>query len=275
MGLRAQKFSGLGNEILIINLITEEEKFSPSKIKQIQDTNQVNFDQLLIIRPPSKPENDLWVDIYNRDGSEAENCVNGARCLANYLIRNDLVFKEEPKIETKGGIWKLGSHNNKEYSVNFDAPEYKSKTKTPSDQDTQGFFQIDIEGKTLDLGIVSLGNPHAICFITDIKNQPLAIWGEKLQLSAFFPEGVNLGLAEVLSDKRILLRVFERGVGETKACGSGACAAVLIGHHLGLIEEKTEVVFSGGNLNIEYHKKDGFLLARGEVEFIEELSLET
>ena len=76
MGLRAQKFSGLGNEILIINLITEEEKFSPSKIKQIQDTNQVNFDQLLIIRPPSKPENDLWVDIYNRDGSEAENCVN-------------------------------------------------------------------------------------------------------------------------------------------------------------------------------------------------------
>ena len=275
MGLRAQKFSGLGNEILIINLMSEEEEFSSSKINLIQDTNQVNFDQLLIIRPPSKPENDLWVDVYNRDGSEAENCVNGARCLAKYLIRNDLVFKEEPKIETKGGIWKLGSHNNKEYSVQFDAPKYRAKHQTPSEQDAQEFYQIDIEGKILDLGIVSLGNPHAVCFITDIKNQPLAIWGEKLQLSALFPEGVNLGLAEVISDKKILLRVFERGVGETKACGSGACAAVVIGHHLGLIEEKTEVVFSGGNLSVEYHKKDGFLVARGKVEFIEELSLET
>ncbi len=274
MRLRAQKFSGLGNEILIINLLSEEE-FSQSKIDLILDTNKVNFDQLLTIKPPSKPENDLWVDIYNRDGSEAENCVNGARCLAKYLTKNEVVFKKEPKIETKGGVWKLKSHANKEYSVQFDAPKYKTKRRTPPQKESTGFYQVDVEGKILDLGVIELGNPHAVCFITDIKNQPLEIWGEKLQLNDLFPEGVNLGLAEVVSEKKILLRVFERGVGETKSCGSGACAAVVIGHNLGLIEEKTEVLFSGGNLSVQYQKKEGFLLARGKVEFVKELSLET
>ena len=273
MKLRAQKLSGLGNIIVIIDLISQKGEISSETVKRITNKNKITFDQLISIKPPIRPDNDLEVDIFNRDASEAENCVNGARCLAKFIFEKGLIPKKSLLVGTKGGVWTLRSHNKNEYSVKLQPPDFNTLIPRLPKPNLNNLYDVPVMGSNLEMGIVSLGNPHAVIFGENIQDKPLQLWGKDLQKNPLFPNGINLGLAEILSPNKIFLRVYERGVGETQACGSGACAAVVIGNNQNLLQNNVEAFFAEGSLKIKYDKREKFLEAKGKVKFIDELLL--
>ena len=274
-GLKAHKFSGLGNEILLVDLITQTGQIDSDSIIKLIRENQVGFDQLISIEAPKIPDHDLSVQIFNKDGSKAENCINGARCLAKYALDSGLISKNEFLVGTNNRTWKIYSHQNAEYSVEQEAPDFlkgKELLPTPNNSD---IHELQISDIKIEVGYVNLGNPHVVYFTSHINEKPLELWGEKLQNSQWFPRGVNLGLAEILSPTSIELRVYERGVGETLSCGSGACAAVVLGKLQGFLDQQVEVNFKKGSLHIKYVPETGLLLARGTAEFLQELNIFT
>lgn len=271
--LKGHMFSGLGNEILLVDLIKQSAQINSDSVRRLIKEKQVDFDQLISIEAPQNPTLDLSVQIFNRDGSRAENCINGARCLAKYVLDSELIIKEKFLVGSGKNTWKIYSHKNNEYSVEQKVPDFqegKSLLPTPN---ASGKYELRLSGTSIEVGYVNLGNPHAVFFTSNIDEKPLVLWGEKLQHSEWFPEGVNLELAEILSPTSIKLRVFERGVGETLSCGSGACAAVVLGNKYGLLDQNVEVNFKKGKLNIKYIIETGLLVTRGTADFIHELNI--
>ena len=275
MDLKAQKLSGLGNKIILIDLLTQSGTINSKEVKKITDTRQEDFDQLISIKPPNNPLNDLRVEIFNRDGSIAVNCVNGARCLAKYVSESGLIAKKNFLVETDDSIWKIGLHANGIYSVQLSPPNFEACLDTLPKANKNNRHKLILENGTLEVGTVNLGNQHAVAFFNSIRDIPLRSWGDELQNSSYFPRGVNLGIAKILSSKKINLRVYERGVGETMACGSGACAATVIGNKENLLADEVEVEFKQGSIFIEYDKKSGYLIAKGSADYLYELSLKT
>ena len=274
MHLKANKFSGSGNEIILIDFLIQKGSISSVDIKKIVKTGQANFDQLIAIEPPSNKETDLKVKIFNQDGSEAENCVNGARCLAKYVFDSVLIPKKKFVVETDAGEWKIISHPDNEYSVQLKPPNFEIGLDYLPKPNKKNRYDLILSNCTLEVFVVNLGNPHAILFDSNIFEKPLEDWGKELQNSQYFPDGVNLGLAEIVTANKINLRVFERGVGETRSCGSSACAAVIAGNKEKKLKNKVEVNFKLGKLVIKYEENKRFLTARGGADFLEKLTLE-
>ena len=274
MHLKANKFSGSGNEIILIDFLIQKGSISSGDVKKIVKTGQANFDQLITIEPPSNKETDLKVKIFNQDGSEAENCVNGARCLGKYVFDSALIPKKKFVVETDAGEWKIISHPDNEYSVQLKPPNFETGLDSLPKPNKKNRYDLILSNCTLEVIVVNLGNPHAIIFDVNIFEKPLEDWGKELQNSQYFPDGVNLSLAEIVTTNKINLRVFERGVGETRSCGSGACAAVVAGNKEKRLKNKVEVNFKMGKLVIKYEENKRFLTARGRADFLEKLTLE-
>lgn len=274
MKIEAHRLSGLGNIILIVDFIRQSGEISRLNIEKIIDESQANFDQLITIEPPKEPQIDFSVQIFNNDGSKAKNCVNGARCLTKYVSDSGLIPQKKFSVNTDGGIWNLSDNQDGSFSVEMPPPDFtEGQDKLPA-KNSNDKYTLKVEGMDLEITLINIGNPHAVYYLENIVDFPLASVGKKLQDSRWFPGGVNFGIAKVNTMNNIDLRVYERGAGETLACGSGACAAAVAGCQEGLLDDDVEVNFKEGKLNINYNKHSGTLIARGGADYLDNLSLE-
>ena len=273
MELKLYIYSGLGNIIALVDLLREEFSFNSRDIVKILEVEGVNFDQLISILPPESPDVDLAVEIYNKDGSIAKNCINGARCLTKFVQDEGLIANKELLVNTLGGLWHLKAHKNGDYSVKFTNPDNLKIKDNLHPENSKNKHVIQFRDQEIELGVIDLGNPHAVIFEELNKETSLEKIGEALQGSDWFPEGVNLGIGRIVSNNEIDLRVFERGAGITLACGSGACAAALIAIEDNAIETPVKVNFEKGSIFIDYNTEGKQITARGKAEFIKEMSV--
>ncbi len=253
MRLRFSKMHGLGNDFVVIDGVSQSVRLTPDKIRYIADRNfGVGCDQILLVETPETPDVDFRYRIFNCDGSEVENCGNGARCFAVFVRERKLTGKSVIRVETAGGLIELRVQQDEQVSVDMGAPRLQP-AQVPFVADAQAVtYPFDVAGKTYDISAVSMGNPHGVLVVDDVKTAPVAELGPLIEGHARFPARVNAGFMQIVSRNEINLRVFERGVGETLACGTGACGAVVAGRLRGLLDENVKVNLPGGSLQIEW-----------------------
>ena len=253
MQLKFTKMQGIGNDFMMVNLISQQASLSSSQIRKLADRRfGVGFDQLLIVEPPTDPDADFRYRIYNSDGSEVEQCGNGARCFARFVHDQKLTWKNRLQVQTLGGTLQLTLQKDEDVLVDMGVPEF-SPQKIPFNADQESAqYPIEVNGETYQIGAVSMGNPHLVLIVDDIDTAPVETLGPLFESHTQFPNHVNVGFMQIESPHRIRLRVFERGVGETLACGTGACAAVASGRKRGLLDEHVQVILPGGELSIQW-----------------------
>jgi diaminopimelate epimerase len=243
MPLRFTKMQGLGNDFVVLDGVRQTLSLSPAQLRWLADRHfGVGCDQILVVEPPTQAGADFRYRIFNADGGEVEQCGNGARCFARFVHEQGLSAQREFTVETARGLIHPRIEADGEVTVNMGAPRFLP-TEIPfvADRDAVTHALTLTSGETLELGVVSMGNPHAVLVVPDVAKAEVARLGPAVQASPRFPEGVNVGFMEVCTPERIRLRVFERGVGETLACGTGACAAVVSGIRRGLLAETATV----------------------------------
>lgn len=253
MRLRFSKMHGLGNDFMVIDGVSQKVRLSPEKIRQLADRHfGIGFDQLLVVEAPESPDVDFRYRIFNSDGGEVENCGNGARCFAVFVRDRKLTGKNLITVETAGGIMTLQITENGEVCVNMGVPRLVP-AEIPFEAEAQSVsYSLAVDGTALEISAVSMGNPHAVTLVDDVATAPVAQLGPLVERHTRFPQRVNAGFMQVVSNDEINLRVFERGVGETLACGTGACAAVVAGNLRQLIGNNVKVNLPGGSLRISW-----------------------
>lgn len=258
------KMHGLGNDFMVVDMISQHVHLRPEQIRRMADRHMgIGFDQLLLVEPPSSPNVDFRYRIFNADGSEVEQCGNGARCFAIFVREKKLTNKDHIRVETKKGIIELHVNQNDRVLVDMGEPVFEPE-KIPflSDHQSTSYTQ-ELNGQTISFSAVSMGNPHAVLELPELTDQLVSELGPLLESHEIFPEKVNVGFMEVVHKRFIKLRVYERGVGETMACGTGACAAVATGILKGVLDSPVEVKLPGGNLKIEWQGSGHSLLMEG------------
>ncbi|MBL4607166.1 MAG: diaminopimelate epimerase [Pseudomonadales bacterium] len=259
MVLTFTKMHGLGNDFVVLDGVTQDIHLSTEQIRFIADRRfGVGCDQILLVEPPSLPDIDFRYRIFNADGSEVEQCGNGARCFALYVSQKKLTHKKDIRVETMNATIELHIEEDGQVRVNMGQPELRPEKipfKTRQQQLSYPLsLEVDSETQTVSIGAVSMGNPHGVLCVTDIADANVTNMGTGLSQHPDFPNQANIGFMEVVNRNHIKLRVFERGAGETLACGTGACAAVVIGIERGLLQGPVKVELPGGTLSIDYRK---------------------
>jgi len=255
------KMQGLGNDFIVIDNIEGNICLSTEEIRQLSDRRfGIGFDQLLMVESANTRDVDFRYVIFNADGSEVSQCGNGARCFALYLQKKELSNKNTITVETNSGNMVLTINRDKSVRVEMGKPNF-IPSEIPFITQAQA-LEYSLESQKM--GVLSIGNPHAIIILKDIDGENIEAIATRLQNSDYFPESVNVGFMQILSRNEINLRVIERGVGETLACGSGACAAVIHGIQLGLLENEVEVQLKGGSAFVEYNGDSAYLSGPGE-----------
>jgi len=267
------KMQGLGNDFVIINNLQENISLTTEQIRQMADRHfGIGFDQILLVMPPPSEQSnvDFVYKIYNADGSEAQQCGNGARCFARFVYENKLTTKHKLCVATVAGNIELELKEDHQVSVNMGIPildplaiPFKGKILA-----TEYILEINDRPQPVKLGAVSMGNPHAIIQVDSIEKAPVSELGRLLNNHIDFPEQVNVGFMQVLDAHYIRLRVYERGVGETLACGSGACAAVVVGRLQGVLAEDVVVYVLGGALLVRWQGEGFPVWMTGPAEFV-------
>jgi diaminopimelate epimerase len=253
MLLRFTKMHGCGNDFVVLDLISQRFVLKDRHVRKLADRHfGIGCDQVLVVEPPGRPDVDFRYRIFNADGGEVEQCGNGARCFARYVRDNRLTGKDTLRVETKAGIIELHITRNKQVRVDMGTPVLTPREIPFTAPEFATMYALDVDGKNHEIGAVSMGNPHAVLLIDDTHTAPVATLGAKIEMHVRFPQRVNVGFMQVLSQNEINLRVFERGVGETLACGTGACAAVVSGQLRGLLGQDVKVNLPGGSLQIEW-----------------------
>jgi len=270
MRLNFTKMQGLGNDFMVINGL--DNSFNENLINVPKLANRhtgIGFDQLLIVESSETPDIDFKYRIFNADGQEVQQCGNGARCFALYVFKKKLTSKRKLNVETLNGVIELNIIDDSSVTVNMGEPEF-APSKIPANFDNRHkkYLINDTE-----MGVLSMGNPHAVILANNIANLEIDKTAQDIQNSGYFPEGVNVGFMQINSLSNISLRVFERGVGETQACGTGACAAVVFGVENNLLNSKVRVTLPGGDLDINYEKGSDVFMT-GSAEFVFEGSIE-
>ncbi|WP_336391546.1 diaminopimelate epimerase [Gallaecimonas pentaromativorans] len=247
------KMHGLGNDFMVVDNVTQNVFFSAEQVQKLADRHTgIGFDQLLIVEPPYDPDLDFHYRIFNADGSEVEQCGNGARCFARFVRLKGLTNKNRIKVSTKKGKMVLSIEKDGLVTVNMGIPELEPGQVPFRAQKEEKTYILREGEQTFFVGAVSMGNPHCVLTVDSIKTADVEQVGPLIGGSDRFPEGVNVGFMEVVSKDRIRLRVFERGAGETQACGSGACAAAVVGQLQDKLGRKVQVDLPGGSLSISW-----------------------
>ncbi|MBT4962990.1 MAG: diaminopimelate epimerase [Francisellaceae bacterium] len=250
------KMHSLGNDFVIIDLISQYIKLYPGLIERITERTQgIGCDQLLTLEPPTKYESDFYYRIFNQDGNEVEQCGNGARCLAQNMLDLNLTNKNKLIADCKGGSASLHILKNRQTSVCFNDVSNDINT-----------LEISCNQGNFELHCVNLGNPHAVIFVDadELANiAELTSIANTLSASEYFPNGINIGFCQILNNQEINLRVFERGVGFTSSCGTGALAATLCSFSKGLTNNQIKVHFEPGYLKVQYHSDKKCALMAG------------
>ncbi|MEI6412947.1 MAG: diaminopimelate epimerase [Pseudomonadota bacterium] len=244
---------GLGNDFLVFEALSQRLNFTPEQIRHLADRRSgVGCDQVLLVEPPKASGTEFYYRIFNADGSEVEQCGNGARCFARYVADRGLTLSREIPVGTRAGVIRLHLEPDGQVRVDMGLPRLEP-ADIPFLADTRWLtYPLEVAGETLIIGVVSMGNPHAVLRVADVATAPLAHWGPMIESHPRFPKRVNAGFMEIVNSGHVRLRVFERGTGETLACGTGACAAVVAGRLQGLLEAKVRVSLPGGDLSITW-----------------------
>ncbi|MEY3808342.1 MAG: hypothetical protein RI893_1318 [Pseudomonadota bacterium] len=247
------KMHGLGNDFIVIDAINQHISIVPEQIRQLSDRHfGIGFDQLLLVEKPVSENADFKYRIFNADGGEVDQCGNGARCFARFVRDKKLSDKDEICVDTNSGQLVLHFDHNQLITVNMGIPQHAPAEIPVLAEQESRFYTIQVNDTEKAFGAVSMGNPHAVIQVTDVKTAPVAELGKALENHIFFPERVNVGFMQIVDRQHIKLRVFERGAAETLACGSGACAAVVIGIEHNLLEHTVCVELPGGELTINW-----------------------
>ena len=247
------KMHGLGNDFMVIDAVTQNVHLSTEMIKRLADRyTGVGFDQLLIVEPPYSPDSDFHYRIFNADGDEVEQCGNGARCFARFVRLKGLTKKRVLKVSTMKGNIILTVNKDDTICVNMGEPIFEpSKIPFKAIKEEKTYI-IRAQEQTILCGVASMGNPHCVIQVDDVVTAQVATIGPLLERHERFPERANIGFMHIIDRSNINLRVFERGVGETKSCGTGACAAVAVGISQGVLNPQVNVNLPGGKLLIEW-----------------------
>lgn len=251
--LAFSKMHGIGNDFVVIDGVNQLVKLTEGQIRHIADRHfGVGCDQLLLVEPYDGKEADFRYRIFNADGSEVEQCGNGARCFAKFVYEQGLTDKTTIPVMTAAGRIELQIQPDGQVTVNMGIPELEPARIPFIFQQRQNRYTQEIMGKTVTFAAISMGNPHAVLTVNDVDTAPVETLGPVLESHPLFPRRVNVGFMQVVARDHIRLRVFERGVGETLACGTGACAAVVAGQLQGLLDSLVKVTLPGGVLHIQW-----------------------
>jgi diaminopimelate epimerase len=253
MLLEFTKMHGLGNDFMVIDAINQSVSLAAGQVRALADRHLgIGFDQLLLVEAASNPDVDFRYRIFNADGSEVGQCGNGARCFMRFVQEQGMTDKQQLLVETASGPLQLSQEIDGQITVDmgvprldpadipFDAPAFAAR------------YPLDVDGLHIEIAALSMGNPHAVLQVDDIETAPVQELGPAIERHPRFPQHVNAGFMQVVDPATVRVRVFERGAGETLACGSGACAAVVAGRLWEQLEARVKVVLKGGILVISW-----------------------
>jgi diaminopimelate epimerase len=253
MRIEFTKMHGLGNDFMVFDLPPDAPLPTPDQWRALANRHTgIGFDQALVLQPPRRHGTDAFYRVFNADGGEVEQCGNGARCVAALLHRRNGHHGDTVAIDCIAGLMRARVLPGDLVSIDLGVPNFDPRS-LPFDVPAQNAsYRIAAGGEIIDIGAVQVGNPHAVLHVESVDDAPVERIGRALQSNPHFPRQVNVGFMQVLDTAHIRLRVYERGVGETLACGTGSCAAAVVGHHLGLLGTDVEVHVPGGKLSVHW-----------------------
>jgi len=269
MKLQFSKMHGLGNDFVVFDAISQNVSLSPAQIRRIADRHLgIGCDQLLLVEKPTIANVDFRYRIFNADGGEVEQCGNGARCFVKFVYEKGLTDKQQIKVETAAGIITPSLERDGLVTVDMGAPRFDPAVIPFTAADTAPNYSLDVASQTLEVSVLSMGNPHAVQIVADVDSAPVAEQGPFIESHIRFPQRVNAGFMQIIDQHHIRLRVYERGSGETLACGTGACAAAVAGIRLDRLQSPVKVTTRGGELTIHWAGYDSPVLMTGPAETI-------
>jgi diaminopimelate epimerase len=253
MKLIFTKMHGLGNDFVVLDATRVPIELTRKQLRQIADRHfGIGCDQILQVEKPREPGTDFYYRIFNADGGEVEQCGNGARCFVRYVRGRGLTDKSEIRVGTLGGVIVPRLEADGQVSVDMGVPQFEP-SRIPFQAERRALtYALEVGGKSVVISALSMGNPHAVQLVHDADNAPVQAEGAAIEVHPRFPQRVNAGYMQVVSRSHVKLRVFERGAGETLACGTGACAAVVAGIQRGLLDKRVTVTTRGGDLGISW-----------------------
>jgi diaminopimelate epimerase len=260
MKLKFTKMHGAGNDFIVIDAINQTVNLTPDQWHFIADRRfGIGADQMLVVEKSTTPDVDFRYRIFNSDGGEVEQCGNGARAFVKFVVDKGLTDRREIRVETMSGVISPRLEDDGRITVDMGPPIFDTKLipfdsngLTPTKKHAAFVWPFEVNGKLISMTVLSMGNPHAVQIVRDVDHAPVAIDGPAIENHLRFPKRVNAGFMQIIDRQHVKLRVFERGAGETLACGTGACAAVVVGIELGLLDSPVNVSTRGGELSIEW-----------------------
>jgi diaminopimelate epimerase len=253
MALRFVKMHGQGNDFVVIDGIRQHVEVTEALARRLCDRHfGIGCDQLLLVERPQSAANDFRYRIWNADGGEVEQCGNGARCFARFVVDEGLTPKREIRVETASGVIRPRIEDSGRVTVDMGVPRFEPREVPFEAPDARVTHPLSVGGETVLVSVLSMGNPHAVQVVDDVERAPVRTQGPLIENHPAFPRRVNAGYMQVVSRAHVRLRVWERGAGETLACGTGACAAVVAGIRRGLLDARVRVTTRGGDLTIEW-----------------------
>jgi len=253
MRIAFTKMHGAGNDFVVFDGTAQTIPVTSQKIRRLSDRHYgIGCDQVLLVEKPTTTDADFRYRIFNADGEEVEQCGNGARCFVQFVRDKRLTTKNAIAVETAGGMIYPRIEPDGTASVNMGVPRFDPDDVPFTAEARKPVYDLDVDGSVLQVSVLSMGNPHAVQLVTDVDAAPVNTQGPRIERHVRFPRRVNAGYMQIVDRQHIRLRVYERGAGETLACGSGACAAVVTGRQRGLLDDKVEVQLPGGKLHVSW-----------------------
>jgi diaminopimelate epimerase len=275
MQIEFTKMHGIGNDFVVIDAVNQDITLTAEQVRFIADRHfGVGCDQLLLVERPTLAGAEFRYRIYNADGGEVQQCGNGARCFARFVHDRGMTASTNIAVETTAGMIYLILEDDGQVTVDMGVPSFDPGSlpfeANDADKDESEYHQLMVNGEKYAIGAVSVGNPHAVLLVDSVDEAPVETLGATIESHERFPERVNVGFLEIMDRSHIRLRVFERGAGETLACGTGACAAVAVGIHNSLLDNTVQVELKGGDLTIRWQGNGSTLLMTGPAQTVYE-----
>jgi diaminopimelate epimerase len=264
--IKFSKMQGQGNDFVVIDGVRQSIDLTPEQVRRIADRHfGIGCDQLLLVEKPRTEGTDFRYRIWNCDGNEVEQCGNGSRCFARFVRDQGLTSKESMRVETMSGIIEPRIEASGQVTVDMGPPQFEP-CEVPFDWvgEPRLTYPIEVGGRRSEVSVVSMGNPHAVQIVSDVERAPVTTEGPLIERHPAFPKRVNAGYLQIVDRAHVRLRVWERGAGETLACGTGACAAVASGIRLGLLDNEVEVETRGGKLRIKWPGNSHAVMMTGD-----------